>query len=46
VDRYKAYARSFAKHVIRLREALGKANVDVPTLPSDVEDALTIINLP
>lgn len=46
VDRYRRIAQSLARHVLRLRDALGKANVEVPLLPSDVEDALTIINLP
>lgn len=46
VDRYKAYTRSFALHVLRLRDALGKGGVEAPMLPSDVEDALTFINLP
>lgn len=47
VDRYKRIARSLARHVMRLRDELAKANgSDLPTLPADVEDALTIIDLP
>lgn len=45
VDRYKRIARSLLRHVIRLREELGKASGEVPDLPPDVEDALTAINL-
>lgn len=46
VDRYKRIAKSLARHVLRLRDELAKHNADVPMLPSDVEDALTIIELP
>lgn len=46
VDRYQRYANSFARHVLRLREALANAGAEVPMLPSDIEDALTIVNLP
>jgi chromosome segregation ATPase len=47
VDRYKAIAKSLAKHVLRLRDELAKKNdADVPPLPSDVEDAMTVIDLP
>lgn len=46
VDKYRQIAKVFARHVLRLREALGKTGAEVPVMPSDVEDALTIINLP
>lgn len=46
VDRYKRVAKSLARHVLRLRDELAKGGAEVPTLPSDVEDALTIIELP
>lgn len=46
VDRYKSIAKSLARHVLRLRDALAKFDGDVPVLPADVEDAMTIIELP
>ena len=46
VDRYKRIAKSLARHVLRLRDELAKANVQTPVLPTDVEEALTIIELP
>lgn len=46
IDRYKSIARSLLRHVIRLREALGQAGAELPQMPPEVEDALTIINLP
>lgn len=46
VDHYKRIAKSFARHVLRLRESLANSEAEVPVLPSDVEDALTIIELP
>jgi predicted nucleic acid-binding Zn-ribbon protein len=46
VDRYRSIARSLLRHVLRLREALGKTDVDVPAIPQDIEDALTGIDLP
>jgi chromosome segregation ATPase len=46
VDRYRSIARSLLRHVLRLREALGKTDVEVPTIPQDIEDALTGIDLP
>lgn len=46
VDRYKSIAKSMARHVLKLRDELAKANGNVPTLPSDIEDALTVIDLP
>lgn len=46
VDHYKRIAKSFARHVLRLRESLANSEAEVPVLPTDVEDALTIIELP
>lgn len=47
VDRYKSIARSLLRHVLRLREELGKkGDGTMPDLPPDVEDAMTSINLP
>ena len=46
VDHYRRIASSMARHVIRLREALSAAGADVPTMPSEVEDALTVIDMP
>jgi predicted RNase H-like nuclease (RuvC/YqgF family) len=47
VDRYKRIAKSLARHVLRLRDALAAATGgDVPDIPPDIEDALTIIDLP
>lgn len=46
VDRYKRIAKSMARHVLRLRDTLSQVSGDVPSLPSDIEDALTIIDLP
>lgn len=47
VDRYKRIAKSLARHVLRLRDELAKANAgELPAIPADVEDAMTIIDLP
>lgn len=46
VDHYRRIARSMARHVLRLRDALAATGADVPVLPTDVEDALTIIDMP
>ena len=46
VDHYRRIARSMARHVLRLRDALAATGADVPTLPTDVEDALTVIDIP
>lgn len=47
VDRYKRIAKSLARHVLRLRDALAAANGgEVPAIPQDIEDALTMIDLP
>lgn len=46
LERYKRIAKSLARHVLRLRDELAKGGADVPMLPGDVEDALTIIELP
>lgn len=46
VDRYKRIARSLARQVLKLRDALSAAKVDLPALPADIEDALTVIDLP
>lgn len=46
VDRYKRIAKSLARHVLRLRDELARNRGDVPIMPTDVEEALTIINLP
>jgi chromosome segregation ATPase len=46
VDRYRSIARSLLRHVLRLREALGKTDAEVPPIPQDIEDALTGIDLP
>lgn len=46
VDHYRRIARSMARHVLRLRDVLATTGADVPTLPADVEDALTVIDMP
>lgn len=46
VDRYRSIARSLIRHVLRLRDALAKTDVEVPPIPQDIEDALTGIDLP
>lgn len=46
VDHYRRIARSMARHVLRLRDVLAATGADVPTLPTDIEDALTIIDTP
>lgn len=46
VDHYRRIARSMARHVLHLRDTLNAAGADVPVLPTDVEDALTTIDLP
>lgn len=46
VDRYRSIARSLLRHVLKLRDALGKAQAEVPDIPPDIEDALTGIDLP
>lgn len=46
VDHYRRIARSMARHVLKLRDALASAGAEVPVLPSDVEDALTVIDMP
>lgn len=46
VDYYRNIARSLIRHVLRLREALAKTKVDIPSIPQDIEDALTGIDLP
>lgn len=46
VDHYRRIARSMARHVLRLRDVLASTGADVPTLPTDIEDALTIIDTP
>lgn len=46
VDHYRRVARAMARHVLRLRDALAAAGADVPVMPADVEDALTVIDLP
>lgn len=46
VDRYRSIARSLLRHVLRLRDALAKTDVEMPTIPQDIEDALTGIDLP
>ncbi len=46
VDRYKTIARSMARHVLTLRDELARANGAVPLLPIDIENALTVIDLP
>lgn len=46
VDKYRSMARQMARHVLKLRDALSAAHVDVPLLPPDIEDALTVIDLP
>lgn len=46
VDKYRSMARQMARHVLKLRDALSSAHVDVPLLPPDIEDALTVIDLP
>lgn len=42
VDYYRSVARSLLKHVMRLREELGKAGGTVPTLPADIADAVAV----
>lgn len=46
VDHYRRIARSMARHVLRLRDAVAAAGADVPAMPADVEDAMTVIDLP
>jgi phage shock protein A len=46
VDRYRSIARSLIRHVLRLRDALAKTDVEMPSIPQDIEDALTGIDLP
>lgn len=46
VDHYRRVARAMARHVLRLRDALAATGADVPAMPTDVEDALTVIDLP
>ena len=46
VDHYRRIARAMARHVLRLRDALANADTEVPALPAEVEDALTVIDLP
>lgn len=46
VDKYRTIARSLLRHVLRLRDTLAKANVEMPEIPPDIEDALTGIDLP
>lgn len=46
VDRYRSIARSLLRHVVKLRDALAKANAEVPEMPVEVENALTSIELP
>lgn len=46
VDHYRRVARSMARHVLRLRDALASSGADVPQMPADVEDALTVIDMP
>lgn len=46
VDKYRSIARSLLRHVLRLREVLGKTGVEMPPIPQDVEDALTGVELP
>lgn len=46
VDHYRRVARAMARHVLRLRDALAATGTDVPAMPTDIEDALTVIDLP
>lgn len=46
VDRYKAIAKSLSRHVLRLRDALARAGGTLPAIPADIENALTVIDLP
>lgn len=46
VDHYRRIARSMARHVLRLRDVLATTGADIPSLPTDIEDALTIIDTP
>lgn len=46
VDHYRRIARAMARHVLKLRDELAKTASDVPPLPSEVEDALTVIDMP
>lgn len=45
VDRYRTIARSMARHVLKLRDELARLNGSVLDLPTDIEDALTVIDL-
>lgn len=45
VDKYRSIARSVLRHMLRLRDVMAKARVDLPDMPPDVEDALTGIDL-
>lgn len=45
LEKYKDLAKSLARHVLRLRDALNKANGSAPPIPADIEEALTVIDL-
>lgn len=45
LERYKDLAKSLARHVLRLRDALNRATGNAPPIPPDIEEALTVIDL-
>ena len=46
VDHYRRIGQAMARHVLRLRDALAGTGATIPTLPVEIEDALTIIDMP
>lgn len=46
VDRYKRIAKSLLRYVIKLRDGLAEATGTPPSIPSDIEEAITTLDLP